>query len=241
MSQLRLVRRDAQRTNPGCRRYPRSVALVLWNLNRSGSLNPFRYAIEIHNARLRGLTIIELMIVLAVIVIILALLLPAVQSARERAREAVCQNNLRQIHFCLSQYLEANKKLPPRPVQGEVGGWMIEILPFLEQQNLKNKVSMGMRISDAAEFHQPPPLYICPVRQGMQEVSQGMGQAHYVIVTDGFRKYASVYDAPVNLRLPWASSPELDASEMRGATGPHHRGFYYIHTDSHGVESTFTK
>ena len=189
----------------------------------------------------RGLTLIELMVVLAIIAIALSLLLPAVQSARERAREAACQNNLRQIYFALSQFLETNKKLPPRPVQGEFGGWMVAILPFIERGNLKNKISIGMRISDSTVFNQPPPLYICPVKRGMQEISEGMWPAHYVVATDGLRKYASVYDAPVNIRLPWGSSPEMDSIEIRASTGPHHGGFYFIQSHLHGVESTLAK
>ena len=188
-----------------------------------------------------GLTLVELLIVLTIIAVLLGLLFPAVQLARERAREAACQNNLRQIYFALSQFLETNKKLPPRPVQGELGGWMIEILPLIEQGNLRNEISIGRRISDSTEFYQPPPLYICPVRRGTQEISEGMWPAHYVVATDGFRKGGSVYDAPVNLRLPWGSSPEMAPMEIRASTGPHHGGFYFIQTELHGVESTLAK
>ena len=189
----------------------------------------------------RGLTLIELMVVLAIIAIALSLLLPAVQSARERAREIACQNNLRQVYFALSQLLETTKKLPPKPAPGEFGGWMVAILPFMEQENLKNEISIGRSISDSTEFNRPPTLYICPVREGIQEISEGMWPAHYVVATDKHRKGGSVYDAPVNLRLPWGSSPEMDPTEIRASTGPHHGGFYFIQSDLHGVESTLAK
>lgn len=189
----------------------------------------------------RGFTLIELMVVLAIIAIALSLLFPAVQAARERAREAACQNNLRQIYFALSQFLETNKKLPPRPAQGEFGGWMIEILPWIEQVNLRNEILIGRHISNSTEFNQPPPLYICPVRRGIQEISEGMWPAHYVVETDGYRKGGSVYDAPVNLRLPWGSSPEMAPTEIRASTGPHHGGFYFIQNELHGVDSTLAK
>ena len=188
-----------------------------------------------------GLTLVELLVVLAIIAVLLGLLFPAVQSVRERAREAACQNNLRQIYFALSQFLETNKKLPPRPVQGELGGWMIEILPFIEHGNLRNKISIGMRISDSTELNQPPPLYICPVRGGIQEVSDHMWPAHYVVATDGHRKGGSVYDAPINLQVPWGSNPEMAPIEIRASTGPHHGGFYFIQSELHGVESTMAE
>ncbi len=49
-------------------------------------------------------TLIELLVVIAIIAILAALLLPSLQSARERARRAVCLSNLRQWGTALSLY-----------------------------------------------------------------------------------------------------------------------------------------
>jgi prepilin-type N-terminal cleavage/methylation domain-containing protein len=42
----------------------------------------------------RAVTLVELLVVLVILAGLVGLLLPAVQAAREKAREAVCKNNL---------------------------------------------------------------------------------------------------------------------------------------------------
>jgi prepilin-type N-terminal cleavage/methylation domain-containing protein len=66
-----------------------------------------------HRMKLKsGLTMVELLVVLAIIATLLGLLLPAVQLVRERARETVCKNNVYQINLALTQFRETHKKLP---------------------------------------------------------------------------------------------------------------------------------
>jgi prepilin-type N-terminal cleavage/methylation domain-containing protein len=97
----------------------------------------------------RGFTLVELLVVIAIIGVLVALLLPAVQAAREAARRIQCANNLKQIGLGLHNYHDTYTKLPPALWANPNGsaldddgfGWMVSILPYIEQQPLFNLIN----------------------------------------------------------------------------------------------------
>ena len=116
--------------------------------------------------RRHGFTLIELLVVIAIISVLIALLLPAVQQAREAARQTQCKNNLKQIglafhnyhdtHGCFaSGYVADWRDTANRDSQtwdGPPGyGWGALLLPFLEQANAQNAFDLNIRAGQSPE------------------------------------------------------------------------------------------
>ncbi|RUL87336.1 DUF1559 family PulG-like putative transporter [Tautonia sociabilis] len=128
----------------------------------------------------RGFTLIELLVVIAIIGVLVGLLLPAIGAARAASRRTQCMNNLRQLGIGLVEHVNVHGAFPnavtyaeladaeqfdptdpktsswDRTYQGyfnESGGlhsWVVDILPFIDQQSLANDYDTTRGYLDAS-------------------------------------------------------------------------------------------
>jgi prepilin-type N-terminal cleavage/methylation domain-containing protein/prepilin-type processing-associated H-X9-DG protein len=100
-----------------------------------------------------GITLVELLVVIAVVGVLTALLLPAVQAAREAARRANCAANLKQIALATSNYADVWGALPPGvqfTFHYSTASQHVAILPFVEQTALFDAVNFDWVVWSAA-------------------------------------------------------------------------------------------
>jgi prepilin-type N-terminal cleavage/methylation domain-containing protein/prepilin-type processing-associated H-X9-DG protein len=72
--------------------------------------------------RTRAFTLIELLVVIAIIAILAAILFPVFASARESARKASCQSNLKQLGSAVMMYVQDYDERYPQVGAGNVNG-----------------------------------------------------------------------------------------------------------------------
>jgi prepilin-type N-terminal cleavage/methylation domain-containing protein len=130
----------------------------------------------------RAFTLVELLVVITIMAILIALLLPAVQAAREAARQVQCGNNLKQLGLAAIGHEQAQAFFPSGgwgfmwtgdPDWGygvkQPGGWLYSILPYMELDNLHSLgagLSWNQKCTAIGRLRATVvPTFYCPTRR----------------------------------------------------------------------------
>lgn len=152
----------------------------------------------------RGVTFMEVLVVVGVILLLLAMLFPSLNHAREQARRLLCQNNLKQWGAAGQFYRDDHNDY--LPTEGsylkpdEPYTWFNVLPPYLHAPPYREVEGVGREIREFPELH----MWICPSKNlsPKYKSDSGMNQFHYAMNlvldgVDGLTMYGDLKNKPI--------------------------------------------
>ncbi|MEN6451709.1 MAG: DUF1559 domain-containing protein [Thermoguttaceae bacterium] len=212
-------------------------------------------------------SLVELLVVVAIIGVLLALLLPAVQAAREAARRIQCGNHVKQLALAAITHESREGFFPTggwskywlgHPDRGfrkrQPGGWVYNVLPFLELVALHDIGSSGtgmtIQSGNSQRLATPVATFNCPTRRpaalyrlayGIQfQLTDGpvmqLARSDYAINSGDY--FQSSVTSPTTLAE--ADDPNFSWADMSHQTGiSHQRSQVRLADVTDGASNTF--
>lgn len=133
-----------------------------------------------------GFTLVDILVAIAILSMMMSILLPAIQSAREAARQIECKNNIKQLALACHGHHDVHRYFPTGGWgwywvgdadrgfgREQPGGWIFNLLPYFEQYSLYGLASDGdpdlltraQRVGAVEIIRTPLSIINCPARR----------------------------------------------------------------------------
>jgi prepilin-type N-terminal cleavage/methylation domain-containing protein len=89
-----------------------------------------------------GFTLVELLVVIAIIGILVGITFPVLSSARESARRAQCQNNLKNLGLAISTFTSTYQRFPPAATTAPKHSVLMYLLPYFEEGVVQDQIDL---------------------------------------------------------------------------------------------------
>jgi prepilin-type N-terminal cleavage/methylation domain-containing protein/prepilin-type processing-associated H-X9-DG protein len=136
--------------------------------------------------RQRGFTLIELLVVIAIIAILAAILFPVFAQAREKARQATCLSNNKQLGLATLMYAQDYDETFPPCLTMQQGNWMGAFPDYVRYK--------GFMRSLMDPYIKNVDLWLCP-SQHLKRAPEGeyTGYAYNALYLGGCERYNPPY------------------------------------------------
>lgn len=207
----------------------------------------------------RAFTLIELLVVIAIIAILAAILFPVFAQAREKARQAACLSNEKQMGLGLMQYTQDYDETYPCHQYYEAGtgkfySWQTVVNPYVKSKDVYKCPSNPLNETQVAGGGTDYPISYVPNGAVMPNYSQGWvttlsdinAPAGTVLALESRSPWAAlgawnvVYDRPSSQAAYYPAGAPVPGPKQ-GAAHQHARHINIIFADGHAKATKFAR